>query len=133
VTLGRNPLLRCNTGLPLSAVVEAGRDGASSLSSLLHRHHRRLCATCSAVRFRALNPSPPTRAAARAEAVAAAIREADGTLFGAIARFGISYSHATRIRRGWRPGGVRALPIPYRSRGYLPDGSRPGWSWEATA
>ena len=93
-----------------------------------HVHSARLCRTCTVVRFRALNPRPLTPTAVRAEAIAEAIRTAHGNVWPAVVAFGICYSHATSIRRGWRPGGVVALPIRYRSRGYLPDGRRPGWS-----
>ena len=98
--------------------------------ALPHAHDPRLCVTCSRVRFRALNPLPPRPAAVRAEAIAAAIRNAGGNVWPAIVTFGISYGQALRIRRGWRPGGVTALPLPYRSRGWL-SGRRPGWSAEA--
>jgi hypothetical protein len=80
-----------------------------------------------ALRFRALNPRPPRPATVRAEAIADAIRVAHGNLWPAIDAFGISYRYALRIRRGWRPGGQLASPIPYRSRGHL-SGRRPGWS-----
>lgn len=77
------------------------------------------------VRFRILNPLllRPTRfraeTIARAEAIADAIRDCDGNVWPAIDTFDICYSHAVRIRRGWRPGGQHAPPIPYRSRGWL--------------
>ena len=38
-----------------------------------------------------------------AELIAARIRR-DASVWGAVLDFGISYSHACRIRRGWRPG-----------------------------
>ena len=90
----------------------------------------RLNVEATVVRFRALYPRPLTPSAVRAEAIAEAIRTAQGNVGPAIGAFGICYSHATSIRRGWRPGGIVALPIRYHSRGYLPDGRRPGWGWE---
>jgi len=114
--------------LTLSAV-----DGGQLRCAVLpHAHDPRLCVTCSRVRFRALNPPAARPVAVRAEAIAAAIRDARGNVWPAIAAFGISYGHAARIRRGWRPGGVTALPLPYRSRGWL-SGRRPGWTAEAVA
>jgi hypothetical protein len=38
-----------------------------------------------------------------AEAVAARIEADGGEVWGAVVAFGISYGHALRIRRGWRP------------------------------
>ena len=86
----------------------------------------RLNVEATVVRFHALNPRPLTPAAVRVEAIAGAIRTAHGSVWPAIVQFGISYQTALRIRRGWWPGGVVALPIRSRSRGYLPDGRRPG-------
>lgn len=62
--------------------------------------------------------------------VAERIRLDGGSVWRAVELFGISYSHACRIRAGWRPGGVTALPIPYRTRGWV-DGRRNGWSTRA--
>lgn len=95
-------------------------------TSPMTRPPQRICIDVTA-RFRVLNPSPPRPVAVRAEAIAAAIRAADGNVWPAVVTFGIDYHHALRIRRGWRPGGQHAPPIPYRSRGHL-SGRRPGWS-----
>ena len=90
----------------------------------------RLNVEATVVRFHALNPRPLTPAAVRVEAIAGAIRTAHGSVWPAIVQFGISYQTALRIRRGWRRGGIVAAPISYHSRGYVPDGQRPGWGWE---
>lgn len=118
-----NRSVKRHTSLTLS---EVGRQ--LPCVALPHVHHPRLCLRCSAVRFRALNPRPLTPAAVRDEAIADAIRTAHGNVWPAMLQFGISYRTALRIRRGWRRGGIVALPIPYDSRGWLPDGRRPGWS-----
>lgn len=90
------------------------------------RGGERICVDIE-VRFRVLNPAPLRPVEVRAEAIAEAIRAADGNVWPAIVTFDISYGHALRIRRGWRPRGRHAPSIPYRSRGHL-SGRRPGWS-----
>jgi hypothetical protein len=59
--------------------------------------------------YRALVPDR-RRGPYPAELIAARIKR-DGTVWGAVLDYGISYSHACRIRRGWRPGGHAAQPI----------------------
>ena len=64
---------------------------------------------------------------ARAEWIAGLIRRDHGNVWPAMREMGISYGYACQIRRGWRPSGVQAEPIPYRSRGWA-NGRRVGWS-----
>ena len=78
----------------------------------------------------AAKPKLPELTAVRAEAIADAIRAADGRVWPAMAEFRISYNRALSIRSGWRPGGVTAPRIAHLSRGYAPDGKRPGESWD---
>lgn len=91
-----------------------------------HLHDRRLCAPCIAARFVALNPRT-RRIRHSPELIAQEIRLHGGNVWPAIITFGISYRHACRIRAGWRPGGQRAVPVPYVSRGWI-SGQRVG-SW----
>ena len=125
---GHNATVPRLRSLTLSEAQALPGDGQRSFARLPHAHDPRLCVTCSRVRFRVLNPRPPRPVAVRADA----IRKADGNVWPAIVTFGISYPHALRIRRGWRPGGVRAPALPYRSRGWL-SGRRPGWSYAIEA
>ena len=74
----------CGPRLPLSEVGAGGR--------LTHT----VAAYRALVPERRWGPYP-------AELIAARIRR-DG-LWAAVVDYGISYSHACRIRRGWRPGG----------------------------
>ena len=46
----------------------------------------------------------PRRRRYPAELIAARIRRDGGDVWGAVLDYGISYAHASRIRRGWRPG-----------------------------
>jgi hypothetical protein len=87
-----NPHL-CGTVLSLSEVGAGGR--------LTH----------TVPRFLALVGDPRSRRRYPSELVAARIRSDEGDVWGAVAAFGITYGHACRIRRGWRPGGRRADPI----------------------
>ena len=59
-------------------------------------------------RYLALNPR---RRRYPAELIAARIRRDGGDVWGAVTDYGISYSHACRIRRGWRPRGRRVEQI----------------------
>jgi hypothetical protein len=86
-----NPHL-CGTPLPLSEVGAGGR------------------LTDTAARFAELNDRPRPRRYP-AELIAREIRDHNGNVWPAIHHFGISYSHALRIRNGWRPGGRRADPM----------------------
>jgi hypothetical protein len=75
--------LPCGPGLPLSAVGAGGRlthTVADYIALVPRRRHRY-----------------------PAELIAARIRR-DGGVWGVVVDFGISYSHACRIRAGWRPG-----------------------------
>jgi len=83
----------CATVLPLSEVGAGGR--------LTH----------TVSRYLALVGEPRSRRRYPAERIAARIAASDGDVWPAILEYGISYGHATRIRRGWRPGGRRADPI----------------------
>jgi hypothetical protein len=67
--------------------------------------------TQTAARFTELVPSTAPSPAFRAERVAQTIRDHHGSVWQAVLDYGISYSHACRIRAGWRPGGRRAEPI----------------------
>jgi hypothetical protein len=83
----RHNSLRCGPVLPLSAVGAGGRlthTVAHYLALVPRRRHR--------------YPH---------ELIAARIRR-DRSVWGAVLDYGISYSHACRIRRGWRPGGRHA-------------------------
>ena len=75
----------CRIVLPLSAV------GAGN----------RLADT--AQRFVELNGEPARPKRYPVELVAAEIRRHGGNVWPARRRFGISYEHALRVRRGWRP------------------------------
>lgn len=112
----------------------ARRVETSDLSPIpMHAHDGRLCVPCITARHEQLKPAP--RARVSAAAVAARIRADHGDVFGAVSAFGISYEHALRIRRGWRGAGRSAEPIPFRSRGWVGDGSghRVGWHSRAGA
>jgi hypothetical protein len=63
--------------------------------------------THTVARFLELNPR---RRRYPAELIAARIKR-DGSVWGAVLDYGISYSHACRIRGGWRPRGRRAPSI----------------------
>jgi hypothetical protein len=68
----------------------------------------------------------------RSDAIAARIREDRGSVWGAVRSFDISYSHACRIRAGWRTGGRRAEPIPFVAQGWT-NGRRNGWAGREAA
>ena len=85
-------------------------------SLTLSEERPRLNAAWITRRHLQLVAAPRTRV--HPELVAAAIRADGGDVWGAVVRFGISYGHALRIRRGWRGGARWAEAIPYRSRGY---------------
>jgi hypothetical protein len=66
-----------------------------------HAHSPRLCATCTERRYLELRPAP--RARVSAELVARLIlRDPYRSVWPAVLRFGISYSHAAAIRAGFR-------------------------------
>jgi len=67
--------------------------------------------THTARRFTELNGPVVHSAAFRAERIAQTIRDHGGSVWQAVLDFDVSYSHAVRIRGGWRPGGRRAEPI----------------------
>jgi hypothetical protein len=67
------------------------------------------------------------RTVSRADFIAARIAADRGNVWPSVVHFGISYSHACRIRAGWREDGRRAAPVPYSARGWQ-DGRRNGWS-----
>ena len=143
---GHNPTASGPTGLTLSAVgpgadrphnragdpstpgdrpdIVGGR-GATFVRP--HVHDARLCAPCMAARFATLNPRPRRRGRHSADLIAQTIRLHGGSVWPAVVEYGVSYRHACRIRAGWRPGGRRAIPVPYVSRGWI-DGER-GGSW----
>ena len=73
----------CGSSLPLSEVGAGGR--------LTH----------TVARYLELNPR---RRRYPADLIAARIRRDGGDVWGAVLDYGISYAHACRIRRGWRPG-----------------------------
>ena len=81
---------RCAPVLPLSEVGAGGR------------------LTDTVPRYLELNPR---RRRYSADLIAARIRQDGGDVWGAVLAFGVSYGHATRIRRGWRPAGRSAAPI----------------------
>jgi len=81
---GRHNSGACGPSLTLSAVGAGGR--------LTH----------TVERYLALNPR---RRRYPADLIAARIRADGGDVWGVVNTFGISYAHACRIRRGWRPGG----------------------------
>lgn len=81
---GRHNSGACGPSLTLSAVGAGGR--------LTH----------TVARYLELNPR---RRRYPAELIAARIRADGGDVWGAVNTFGLSYAHACRIRRGWRPGG----------------------------
>ena len=80
----------CGPQLPLSEVGAGGR--------LTH----------TVARYLELNPR---RRRYPAELIAARIRRDGGDVWGAVLDYGISYSHACRIRAGWRPRGRRVEQI----------------------
>jgi len=57
--------------------------------------------THTVARYLELNPR---RRRYPADLIAARIRRDGGDVWGAVLDYGISYAHACRIRRGWRPG-----------------------------
>jgi hypothetical protein len=59
--------------------------------------------TLTAARYVELNGVPRRPARYPVELVARLIADHDGDVWPAVVRFGISYEHALRIRRGWRP------------------------------
>ena len=92
----------------------------------VHEHSPRLCVTCTTERYLELRPAP--RAKVSAELVARLIaRDPTRSVWPAVLRFGISYSHAAAIRAGFRGAGREAPGIAYRSRGWYA-GRRNGWS-----
>jgi hypothetical protein len=72
------------------------------------------------------------RTVSRADFIAARIRLDHGNVWPSVSTFGISYSHACRIRAGWRENGRRAELVPYSTRGWR-DGRRNGWSGREAA
>jgi hypothetical protein len=64
--------------------------------------------THTVARFLELNPR---RRRYPAELIAARIKRDRGDVWGAVLDYGISYSHACRIRAGWRPGRRTAARI----------------------
>jgi len=79
----RHNLRLCGPSLPLSEVGAAGR------------------LTDTAARHRALTPDRRRKRYPH-ELIAAQIRR-DRSVWGVVVTHGISYSHACRIRAGWRP------------------------------
>jgi len=80
----------CEPVLPLS---EVDRSPIGAGGRLTH----------TAARYLELHgPVAPARAF-RAERIAQTIRRDGGNVWGAVLEHGISYSHACRIRAGWRP------------------------------
>jgi len=65
--------------------------------------------THTVARYLELNPRRRSRHPT--ELIAARIRADGGDVWGAVLTFGVSYSHACRIKRGWRPEGRRAERI----------------------
>ena len=79
----------CGPQLPLSEVGAGGR--------LTH----------TVARYLELNPRRRSRHPT--ELIAARIRADGGDVWGAVLTFGVSYSHACRIKRGWRPRARRVV------------------------
>jgi hypothetical protein len=104
--------------------VAVPRSGAHAVE-VPHEHSPRLCAVCMEARTIELRRAP--RARVNAELVARRIRADGGDVDGAAHEFGLEYSHANAIRRGFRGAGRTAEPIPYSSRGWT-SGRRNGWS-----
>lgn len=94
-----------------------------------HAHDARLCAVCMTLKLEAVRRAPGARV--NAEAVAGTIRRARGDVWRAVIEYGISYSHALRIRAGWRGAGRQAPAIRYRSRGWT-DGAQNGSTSRST-
>ena len=86
-------LAACDSRLPLSEVAEQlslwGVGAGGRLTDTVPRYLR-------------LIKGGRRRRAYPAETIARRIAE-DGSVWGAIVAYGISYSHACRIRAGWRP------------------------------
>ena len=76
---------------PLSEVSRKHSDSVGAGGRLAH----------TVARYLELNPR---RRRYPAELIAARIRRDGGDVWGAVLDYGISYGHACRIRRGWRPG-----------------------------
>jgi hypothetical protein len=104
----RHNSLPCGPTLTLSEVRPPAPDNPSVPHAPIGAGGR---LTHTASRFAALNGTPRPSPAFRAERIAQTIREEGGSVWRAVIEFGVSYSHACRIRAGWRPGGRRAEPI----------------------
>jgi len=68
--------------------------------------------TDTAARYLELHGPVTPAPAFRAERIAQTIRRDGGDVWGAVLEHGVSYSHACRIRAGWRPGHGRRPAIP---------------------
>jgi len=81
--VARHNLAACDSTLPLSEVGAAGRltDTVPRYLALVGSRRRRAYPT---------------------ELIARRIRD-DGSVWGVVVDYGISYAHACRIRAGWRP------------------------------
>lgn len=105
---------------PAAAVVDPLGPLPSNVVPYPHEHSSRLCATCMAARHAQLAAAP--RARVNPTAVAETIRRAHGSVWAAVTRYGMSYGHALRIRRGWRGDGRLAKPLRWESRGWTDSG-----------
>jgi hypothetical protein len=117
---GRHNSRACGPVLPLSEVGRNHDPAAADIPSVPTAPvgaGGRL--THTARRFVDLNGPVVHSAAFRAERIASVIRSEGGSVWRAVIEFGVSYSHACRIRAGWRPGGRRAEPIAGAVRRFI--------------